>query len=103
MARLNVQMVREEDFLSFPQIRGRPGVYLNVLTGDLFRNSGHFSEANQRIVEACECEEGDPLSRRPFLMITDSMDLSQLEAKELASRRFGVEVGALGKLVNSTE
>lgn len=103
MARLNVQMVREEDFLSFPQIRGRPGLYLNVLTGDLFRNTGHFTEANQRIVEACECEGGDPLTRKPFLLISDSLDLSQREAKELASRRFGVEVGELGKLVRSTE
>ncbi len=103
MARLNVKMVGEGDFLSFPEIRDRKGYYLNVLTGDLFRNSGHFTEANRRILEACVCEEGDPLMRRPFLFISDQLELSQREAKELAARKFGLSIGDLGKLVYSTE
>ncbi len=103
MSRLNVQMVGEAEFLSFPEIRDRRGYYLNVLTGDLFRNAGHFTEANQRILEACACEEGDPLMRRPFLLISENLDLSQLEAKELAARKFSVPIADLGKLVHSTE
>lgn len=103
MARLNVRLIGEGDFLSFPEIRDRKGYYLNVLSGDLFRNAGHFTEANRRILEACECDEGDPLMRRPFLLITDQLDLSQREAKELAARKFDVPIGELGKLVHSTE
>lgn len=103
MPRLNVQMVGEGEFLSFPEIRDRKGYYLNVLTGDLFRNAGHFTEANQRILEACVCEEGDPLMRRPFLLIAENLELSQREAKELAARKFGLEMRDLGKLVYSTE
>ncbi|GEM_PF-3046390 len=103
MARLNVQMVGEGEFLSFPEIRDRKGYYLNVLTGDLFRNAGHFTEANQRILEACTCEEGDPLMRRPFLLIAENLDLSLREAKDLAAGKFGLSRGDLGKLVHSTE
>lgn len=103
MARVNVQLVKEGDFLSFPEIRDRKGYYLNVLTGDLFRNAGHFSPANQRILEACICEEGDPLMRRPFLLISENLDLSLREAKAEAARKFGLDIRHLGKLVHSTE
>lgn len=103
MSRLNVQLVGEDDFLSFPEIRGRKGYYLNVLSGDLFRNAGHFTEANQRILEACGAEACDPLMRRPFLLISEDLNLSQREAKELAARKFGLTMGDLGKLVYSTE
>ena len=103
MSRLNVQRVGEADFMSFPEIRDRRGYYLNVLSGDLFRNAGHFSEANQRILEACVCDEGDPLMRKSFLLISEDLELSQLEAKEVASRKFGIPVAELGKLVHSTE
>jgi hypothetical protein len=89
--------------LSFPEIRDRKGYYLNVLSGDLFRNAGHFTEANQRILEGCVCDEGDPLMRRPFLLIAENLNLSQREAKELAARKFGVPLAELGKLVHSTE
>ncbi|MNT50023.1 hypothetical protein D3C72_1869170 [compost metagenome] len=74
-----------------------------MLTGDLFRNAGHFTEANQRILEACSCEEGEPLMRRPFLLIAENLDLSQREAKELAANKFGLNIHDLGKLVYSTE
>ncbi|MNK90201.1 hypothetical protein D3C87_1102450 [compost metagenome] len=103
MARLHVQMVDPREFLSFPQIRDRKGYYLNVLTGDLFRNAGHFTEANQRILATCVCEEGDPLMRRPFLLVSECLDLSQREAKELAAQKYGVKMADLGKLVYSTE
>lgn len=104
MPRLNVRMVGQEDFLSFPEIRGRKGYYLNVYTGDLFRNAGHFTEANQRIVEACaDATSCDPLRRRPFLLITEDLRMSQREAKELAARRFGLAMQDLGKLVHSFE
>ena len=103
MARLHVKMVDPREFLSFPQIRDRKGYYLNVLTGDLFRNAGHFTEANQRIVDTCVCEEGDPLMRRPFLFVSERLDLSQLEAKEIAAIKYGLRIADLGKLVHSTE
>jgi hypothetical protein len=103
MPRLNVQMVGEQDFLSFPEIRHRTGYYLNVLTGDLFRNAGHFTEANQRILEAGPCEEGDPLRRKPFLLISEDLGLSLMEAKEEAARKFGLRTHDLGKLVHSME
>lgn len=103
MPRLNVHMVGKGDFLSFPEIRDRKGYYLNVLTGDLFRNAGHFTEANQRILDAGACAEGDPLMRRPFLLISEDLGLSLREVKELASRRFGLAVADLGKLVHSME
>ncbi|HEY9855952.1 MAG TPA: hypothetical protein V6D05_09465, partial [Stenomitos sp.] len=99
MARLNVQWVNEADFLSFPEIACQPGYYLDVLTGDIFRNGGHFTAANARIL----IRHGDDpaLGRKPFLLITENLDLTLGDVKEAASKRFGVPLQDLGKLVHS--
>lgn len=101
MARLNVQWVNDSYFLSFPEIACRPGYYLDVLTGDIFRNGGHFTEANARILD--RHAEDEALGRKPFLFITEDLNLTLGEVKELAARRFGLEVKAFGKLVHSME
>lgn len=101
MARLNVQWVSEADFRSFPDIACRPGYYLDVLTGDIFRNGGHFTDANARILD--RHGEDPALSRKPFLLITENLDLTLGEVKEEAAKRFGVRSQELGKLVHSME
>lgn len=101
MARLNVQWVKEGDFQSFPEIVCWPGYYLDVLTGDIFRNGGHFTNANARILDR---HGADPaLARKPFLLVTENLDMTLEEVKELAAKRFGVRVQELGKLVHSME
>lgn len=104
MARLQILWVQDQDFLSFPEIAGRPGYYLDVLTGDLFRNAGHFTEANRRILSHHRSgSPEDPLNRKPFLLVTPDLHRSLEEVKELAATRYGVSVELLGKLVHSME
>lgn len=101
MARLHVQWVNDADFQSFPDIACRPGYYLDVLTGDIFRNGGHFTAANTRILDR---HGDDPaLARKPFLLISEDLDLTLGDVKEEAARRFGVQEAELGKLVHSME
>lgn len=101
MPRLNVQWVNEADFESFPEIMCRPGYYLNVLTGDIFRNGGHFTEANARILD--RHGEQPSLGRKPFLLISEDLNLTLGDVKAQAAKRFGVPVRDLGKLVHSME
>ncbi len=101
MAKLNVLWVNDADFKSFPDIACQPGYYLDVLTGDIFRNGGHFTDANTRILDR---HGDDPaLARKPFLLITENLDLTLGDVKAEAARRFGVDQHELGKLVHSME
>lgn len=99
--KLNVQWVNKADFQSFPDIACRPGYYLDVLTGDIFRNGGHFTDANARILDRLGDEPA--LGRKPFLLVTENLDLTLGQVKELAAKRFGVPVDEIGKLVHSME
>lgn len=99
MARLDVQWVNESEIKSFPEIAHQPGYYLDVLTGDLFRNDGHFTEANQRIL--AEKGDGVALRRKAFLLVSRDLTCSLEEVKEMASEKFGVRRRDMGKLVHS--
>lgn len=101
MPRLNVQWVREHDFKSFPEIAHQPGYYLDVLTGDVFRNSGSFTDTNRRILS--DKEDSSSLHRKPFLLVTDDLRMTINEVKQLAASKFGVDHQALGKMVHSME
>lgn len=101
MARLRVRWAAESDFKSFPEIVCEAGYYLDVLTGDIFRNAGAFTEANLRILE--KHAQDAPLNRKPFLLITTDLHQTLAEVKKLAADKFGVSSHELGKLVHSTE
>lgn len=101
MPRLNVQWVREHDFKSFPEIAHQPGYYLDVYTGDVFRNAGSFTETNRRILS--DKEDSEALHRKPFLLVTDNLSMTIEKVKELAESKFGVDHRQLGKMVHSME
>jgi hypothetical protein len=101
VARLQVKWAAESDFKSFPEIACEAGYYLDVLTGDIFRNGGAFTDANVRILE--RHSQDAPLQRKPFLLITYDLDHTLAEVKELAAAKFGVPFHDMGKLVHSME
>jgi hypothetical protein len=101
MPRLHVRWASESDFKSFPEIVCEPGYYLDVLTGDIFRNAGAFTDASMQIIERHGHEPA--LNRKPFLLITDDLHKTLSEVKEMAAGRFGVSTHELGKLVHSVD
>ena len=101
MPKLNVKWVQERDFQSFPDIAEKPGFYLDVYTGDIFRNGGVFTEANRAILDAHE--DNTALQRKPFLLITTDLHQSVEDVKKLAIDTFGLTHQELGKLVYSVD
>lgn len=101
MARIQVKWVSDSAYRSFSEIACEPGYYLDVLTGDIFRNTGHLPDANLRILDAHP--DHAALSRKAFLPVSPSLHLSIAEVKELIQAKYGVSAHDLGKLVNSIE
>ncbi|MNL63048.1 hypothetical protein D3C87_1871370 [compost metagenome] len=101
MARIQIKWVDESDYKSYPEIACEPGYYLDVLTGDIFRNAGRLSEASSRILDAHS--DSTALSRKAFLLVTPSLEPSIAEVKRLIGERFGVSPSELGKLVYSID
>lgn len=104
MTRINIQWVPPTELLSFPEIAEVRGYYLDVLTGDVFRNAGHFTEANRKILEAHTGRaSGEALGRKAFLFLTADLDASIEDVKRLASEQYRIPREQLGKLVHSLE
>lgn len=101
MARIQVKWVSESEYKSFPEIACEPGYYLDILTGDIFRNAGHLPDANLRILDSHP--DHAALSRKAFLLVTPELDRTIGEVKQLINAKFGVRPSDLGKLVYSIE
>ncbi|MBO9539241.1 hypothetical protein J7643_01460 [bacterium] len=101
MARIQVKWVAERDIKSFPEIACEPGYYLDVLTGDIFRNAGHLPAANLRILDTHP--DHAALSRKAFLLVSPVLDLTIGEIKHMIQEKFGVSPAELGKLVYSID
>ncbi|HEY9898409.1 MAG TPA: hypothetical protein V6D00_04440 [Pantanalinema sp.] len=101
MARIKVKWASESDFKSYPEIACEPGYYLDVLTGDIFRNVGRPSDASVRILDAHP--DSAALSRKAFLLVSTSTRQSLAEIRRLIGEKFGVSPSELGKLVHSIE
>lgn len=80
---------------SYEQIASYRGFYLNVATGDLYKNNGQLDKATRKLLH--EHDFGKPI----FARITEDLSLSVLQVKNLACKIYGVAMDELGKVVDN--